>query len=187
MLTEKPKLKMKQSKNTGMVLSKVSCRIRKTEDKLIEKTVQDNCKNTVPALKFTPGCSSVNDNLHERINEDQEHPTDTAYLESHSGDLNDNEAAAAESDRQSHSARLMPTGVTPIYVKASTRNCYILLFRHRCDLDSKRKEAKRNKSPLTPSKNKPLSTKLHYVECYVCPCHNLMDALLHFLCNSIIN
>jgi hypothetical protein len=49
---------------------------KKTGGKVIESTVAEHCKRLVPLLKLTPGCESMNDDIQEWTNQDEEQITD---------------------------------------------------------------------------------------------------------------
>jgi NADH:ubiquinone oxidoreductase subunit B-like Fe-S oxidoreductase len=49
---------------------------KKTGGKVTEGIVAEHCKSLVPLLKFIPGCESMNDDIQECTNQDEEQITD---------------------------------------------------------------------------------------------------------------
>jgi hypothetical protein len=65
---------------------------KKTGRKVTKGTVAEHCKSLVPLLTFIPRCESVNDDIQECTNQDEEQITDNnmADLATDAGDIHIN-------------------------------------------------------------------------------------------------
>jgi len=74
--------------------------------KVTEETVEENCRNVVPLVKYIPGCESANAGMMTYTTKDSSEPI-TVDLVSNAGDdhLEDGNVGVEKFDRSSHNGR----------------------------------------------------------------------------------